>query len=214
MLSEEAVKIVSQLLQQNSPDLVSVMDVESFFKTGPAPPKPEVVAALWKDLLPSITLLSATVPEAMRLLEDAGVPVHHPRGIPDVQAMAKTLAKELGPQYVVIKREFIDEDDGATTLHYVLVGGGASADAEALVMATSRSENPSGEFGASYFIPCKSSGSKRWAHPQICGEKNGGLIQILAVIAAYLAMGHSVPEAVSAGFGFIGEMLKGGQLFQ
>lgn len=35
----------------------------------------------------------------------------------------------------------------------------------------------------------------------------------VAAIAAYLAKGQSVPEAVSAGFGFIGTMLKAGDLF-
>lgn len=35
----------------------------------------------------------------------------------------------------------------------------------------------------------------------------------VAAIAAYLAKGRSVPEAVSAGFEFIGKMLKGGEFF-
>lgn len=134
------------------------MDVEPFFKTWSAPPKPEVVAALRKDLLPSTTILLATVPEVMQLLEDAGIPADYPRDIPDVHALAKTLAQNLGPQYVVIKREFVDEDDGATTLHYVLVGG--DADAAPHVMATSRSENPNRTLGASYSIPRKCFGSK------------------------------------------------------
>lgn len=95
----------------------------------------------------------------MQLLEDAGVPADYPRGIPDVQALAKSLAQNLGPQYVVIKREFIDEDDGVTTLHYVLVGGGA--DAEPPVMVTSRFENPTRVFGASYYVSCKLLESKR-----------------------------------------------------
>lgn len=155
MSSQEAIKIVSEILKQNGTEVMSVMDVEPFFKTWHSPPKPEVIAALRKDLLPSITLLSATVPEVMQLLEDAGIPADYPRGIPDVQAMAKTLARNLGPQYVIIKREFLDEDDGATTLHYVLVG--SSADAEPPVMVTSRSENPKRVIGASYSIPCKPS---------------------------------------------------------
>lgn len=88
----------------------------------------------------------------MQLLENAGIQAEYLRGIPDVQAVAKTLAQSLGPQYVIIKREFVDEDDAATTLHYVLVGG--RADAEPPVMVTSRSKNPKRVLGASYYIPC------------------------------------------------------------
>lgn len=36
---------------------------------------------------------------------------------------------------------------------------------------------------------------------------------IIAAITAYLAKGYRVPEAVSAGFKFVEEMLKGGQYF-
>lgn len=162
MFSEEAVKMASEILQRDGEDLLSVIDAEAFYKTEPAPPKPQVIAALRKDILPFVTLLSATVPEVMQLLEDAGIPADYPRGIPDVQALAKTLTQNLGPQYVVIKREFIDEDDGATTLHYVLAGGAAGAGPP--VMETFRFENPSRLFGASYYIPRKSCGNE---HPSI-----------------------------------------------
>lgn len=153
MFSEEAVKTASEILQRNGADVLSVFDAEPFFKTESSPPKPHVVAALRRDVLPSITLLSATVPEVIGLLEDAGIPAGYPRGIPDVQALAKTLAQKLGPQYVMIKREFIDEEDGATTLHYVLISG--AADAGPPVMETFRFENPKRMFGASYFVPRK-----------------------------------------------------------
>lgn len=56
----------------------------------------------------------------MQLLDNAGIPADYPRGSPDVQAIANTLAQQLGPQYVLIKRGLIDEDDGATTLHHLL----------------------------------------------------------------------------------------------
>lgn len=69
--------------------------------------------------------------------------------------MAKTLARNLDPQYVIIKKEFVDEDDGATILHYDLASGGA----ESVVMANFRFENPKQVFGTSYSIPCKSFGS-------------------------------------------------------
>lgn len=188
---------------------MSVLDAEPFFKTGePALPKPKIVEALRKDVLPYISVLSATVPEAMRLLEDAGVPVNYPRGMPDVQALAKTAVTELGPQFVIIKREFLDEDDGATTLHYVLAGGGA----EPAVMSTSRFENPQRVFGVSYSIP------RKWPSYQpvflLLKKKKGKLMHLPAAISAYLAKGLSVPEAVPAGFDFVGQMLKGGELFQ
>lgn len=40
------------------------------------------------------------------------------------------------------------------------------------------------------------------------------LIHLVAAIAAYLAKGSSIPQAVSAGFEFVGEMIKTGELFQ
>ncbi|KAJ4401586.1 hypothetical protein N0V82_010859 [Gnomoniopsis sp. IMI 355080] len=138
--SEEAIKTVAESLQQDGAEFISVMDVEPFFKTSPAPPKPEVVAALRKELLPFINLLSATVPEVMELLKDAGIPANYPRGIPDVQAMAQALARNLGPQYVLIKREFVDEEGGATTLHYVLAG--CSAEPAVMVTSQARFQNP------------------------------------------------------------------------
>lgn len=210
MFSVETIKITSEILQQSNTQLMSVIDVEPFFKTDRAPPKPEVVTALRKHLLPSITLLSATVPGAMQLLADAGIPVDHPRGIPDVQAMAETLAQRLGPQYVVIQREFVDEDDGATTLHYVLVGGGDGA--EVPVKVTSRSANPKRVLGVSYYVSRESFCKEAPVSQNMF--KYEELIHSIAAIAAYLAQGRSVPDAVSAGFEFIGEMLKGGDLFQ
>lgn len=135
----------------------SILDLRLVYKSGPGAPKADVFAGLQEDLLPHITLVYATVPEVMQLLNSAGIPTNHPRGIPDVQAMAKTLAQKLGPRYVAIHREFVDEDDGAITLHYVLVG--SSSDAQPPTLATFRFENPRQLTGASNCIPCKSSGS-------------------------------------------------------
>ncbi|KAL7946387.1 pyridoxamine kinase [Trichoderma barbatum] len=146
LFSEESIKLVSTRLQKHT-QLMSVMDVEPFFKTGTAP-KPEVISALRKDILPSITILSATVPEVKALLNEAGIPIDYPKSIQDVQSMAKTL-RSLGPEYVVIKREIFDESDGATTLHFVLCGS------EEPLTVTSRCENPKRLLGASYSIPGK-----------------------------------------------------------
>ncbi|KAL6895109.1 Ribokinase-like protein [Trichoderma evansii] len=144
LFSEKSIKLVSSNLQKDT-QLMSVIDVEPFFKAGPAP-KPEVIMALRRDILPFITILSATVPEVKALLEEAGISTDYPKSIQDVLAMANTL-RGLGPKYVMIKREIFEESDGTTTLHFVLCG-----DTEPLTV-TSRCENPKRLFGASYSIP-------------------------------------------------------------
>lgn len=191
---------MSELLKQNSMSLGSILDLRILSTSEPGTPKADMLAGLQRDLLPNITLVYATVSEVMQLLKSAGIPSNHPRGIPDVQAMAKTLAQRLGPQYVVIQREFVDEDDGAITLHYVLVG--CNSDAQPPILATFRFGNPRQLTGASNCIPCKSSRSlKQKTHYNANAR--------LAVIAAYLSMGRSIPEAVSAGYRFVERMLKG-----
>ncbi|KAK0766613.1 hypothetical protein N5P37_000338 [Trichoderma harzianum] len=144
LFSAESIRIVARTLQQ-SEHLMTVLDAEPFFKTGPAP-KQEAVTALRKEILPSVKVLSATVPEVKALLDEAGIPVDYPKSIQDVQSMANTL-RNLGPEYVIIKREMFEETDGMTTLHFVLCGG-----EEPLIVA-SRFENPKKLFGASYSIP-------------------------------------------------------------
>ncbi|KAM3511373.1 hypothetical protein MY11210_004982 [Beauveria gryllotalpidicola] len=139
----ESVKLVSNLLQQDKPKLV--LDMEPFFKTGP-PPQEAVLTGLRDGILPSTTVLCATVREAKALLDNASIHIDYPQSIKDVQTMGQAVQK-LGPDYVVMKREILGENDGMTTLHYVLCGG-----AEPQV-GISRFKNPKGYFGVSYSIP-------------------------------------------------------------
>ncbi|OAA72359.1 Phosphomethylpyrimidine kinase type-1 [Cordyceps fumosorosea ARSEF 2679] len=143
LFSPESVKLVSSLVQQDKPKLV--LDMEPFFKTGP-PPQEGVLTALRDDILPSTTVLCATVREAKALLDNAGIPIDYPQSIQDVQTMGQAVQK-LGPDYVVMKREILGENDGMTTLHYVLCG---SAEPQVVM---SRFKNPKGYFGVSYSIP-------------------------------------------------------------
>jgi hydroxymethylpyrimidine/phosphomethylpyrimidine kinase len=197
LFSDESIKTVSDTLRRRT-HLISVMDVEPFFKTGPAP-KPELLTALRRDILPSINILSATVPEVKALLDEAEIPVDYPKSVQDVLTMANAL-RSLGPEYVIIKREILEDGNKMTLLHYVLCGSTEP------VMVNSRSENPKGMFGASYSIP------REYDQAYYVSEKRN-LTYTIAVIAAHLAKGHSVPEAVSAGFKFVEEMLKRGQYF-
>lgn len=57
--------------------------------------------------------------------------------------------RSLGSEFVIIKREIIEEEKGTMLLHYVLCGS------DEPLMVTSQFENPNGMFGASYSIPCK-----------------------------------------------------------
>lgn len=134
---------MSNLVQQDEAKLV--LDMEPLFKTGP-PPQEEVLTALRDDILPSTTVLCATVREAKALLDIAGIHIDYPQSIQDVQSMGQAV-QTLGPDYVVMKREILGENDGTTTLHYVLCGG-----AEPQVVI-SRFKNPKGFFGVSYSIP-------------------------------------------------------------
>jgi len=107
-------------------------------------------------VLPHLTVLSATVPEAKKLLDAVGdTPVDYPQGMGDVMAMGNKL-RGLGPKYIIIKREMLDESSeedekgrAMTTLHYVLCGGGEPK------MSASRCENEQRVFGVSYSIPGK-----------------------------------------------------------
>lgn len=146
LFSEEAVKVVSKTLRQGT-QLKAVLDVEPFFKAGPAP-SPGLITALRRDVLPSVTILSATVPEAKALLDNAGVPIDYPKSMQDVVTMANALCK-LGPEYAIIKREVLEEESRMTVLHYILCGSSSMEP----VVSTSRFENPKGMFGASYSIP-------------------------------------------------------------
>jgi len=146
MFSVESVEMLSEILQHN-PHIPSVLDVEPIFKTGAAP-APELVAALTELLLPSITVLSSTVPEVKALLDAAGVEIDYPKNMEDVAIMAKTL-QNLGTENVIIKREIFDETSKMTTLHFILCGSVEP------VTVSSRFANPDGVTGASYSIPRK-----------------------------------------------------------
>ncbi|RDW68187.1 hypothetical protein BP6252_09583 [Coleophoma cylindrospora] len=178
LFSVEAIKIISSILQKKK-HVSSVIDTEAFFKTGSAP-NSAVTTALRKYILPSITILFGTVPEAKALLDEAGIAADYPRGIGEVATLAKTL-RSLGPEYVLIKREIFEESDKTTTLHFILCGE------EEPLIVHSRFENPKSVTGLSYSIP--------------------------PIIAANLAKGESVPQAVSAAFGAVENMLKKGFYF-
>ncbi|KAM0667660.1 hypothetical protein ACQRIU_003525 [Beauveria bassiana] len=143
LFSPESVKLVSDLVQQDKPQLI--LDMEPFFKTGP-PPQEAVLSALKDGILPSTTVLCATVREAKALLDNAGIPIDYPQSMQDVQTMGQAVQR-LGPDYVVMKREILGENDGMTTLHYVLCGGGEPQ------VVTCGFKNPKRYFGVSYSIP-------------------------------------------------------------
>ncbi len=126
---------------------LAVVDTEAIFKTG-RPTPPSVLSSAREKLLPLTTVLSATVPEAKLLLDDAGIAVEYPKSMDDVKTLAKSV-QALGPKYVLIKREIFDEDARKTTLRYVLCGPGEP------VIAASNFENVRGVTGLSYSIPCE-----------------------------------------------------------
>jgi hydroxymethylpyrimidine kinase/phosphomethylpyrimidine kinase len=60
------------------------------------------VSTLISNLLPLTTILTPNLPEAMLLLETAGVEVKHPEHVEDIVAMAHKI-RELGPRWVLLK---------------------------------------------------------------------------------------------------------------
>lgn len=146
-LYNEATIITIASALQTSNKILTVVDTEAILKTG-RPTPPSVLRALHEKLLPLTTILSATVPEAKLLLDNAGVPAEYPKNMDDVKTLAKAV-RTLGPEWVLIKREIFDGKEMKTTLHFVLCGEG-----EPLVVG-SRFENPGGLTGLSYQIPSK-----------------------------------------------------------
>lgn len=55
-----------------------------------------------RDLLPLTTILTPNLPEAMLLLETAGVEIQDPENVDDIIALAHKLLG-LGPKYVLLK---------------------------------------------------------------------------------------------------------------
>jgi hydroxymethylpyrimidine/phosphomethylpyrimidine kinase len=60
------------------------------------------VTTLISDLLPLTTILTPNLPEAMLLLETAGVEVKDPENVEDIVAMAHKI-RGLGPRWVLLK---------------------------------------------------------------------------------------------------------------
>ncbi len=60
------------------------------------------VRQLCDDLLPSATILTPNVPEAMLLLSQTNNPAEEPKNVDDLINLAKAVQR-LGPQYVLVK---------------------------------------------------------------------------------------------------------------
>ncbi|KHO11240.1 hypothetical protein MAA_11055 [Metarhizium robertsii ARSEF 23] len=104
MPSIASVQAISDIWRQ-WPRMACVLDMEPFLKTGQEIPN-GVLVALIEHVLPSITILSATVGEVMALLEGASIEAGFPTGIQGIVALGKKL-QSLGPRYVIVKREIL-----------------------------------------------------------------------------------------------------------
>lgn len=123
MPSIASVQVISDIWRQ-WPRMACVLDMGPFLKTGHMQEIPNgVIVALIEHVLPSITILSATVGEAMALLEGASIEAGFPTGIQGIVALGKKL-QSLGPRYVIVKREMFDEPEQTTVLHFLLCGAG------------------------------------------------------------------------------------------
>lgn len=144
----DGVRIVADALKRFKSAQV-VLDVEVVFKTK-LPTPPELVTAVREHILPLTTVLIGTVPEVKALLDDAGVDIGYPQNMEDVEKLGKSL-RDIGPKYVVIKREMFDEASKKSTLHFLL-----ATEAES-VMAAYQFDNDRARMGLSYHLARKSS---------------------------------------------------------
>ena len=62
----------------------------------------EAVRELCDSLLPSATILTPNVPEAMLLVSETGSPAQQPKNVDDLIGLAKAV-QALGPKYVLVK---------------------------------------------------------------------------------------------------------------
>ncbi|KAJ3476275.1 hypothetical protein NLG97_g9180 [Lecanicillium saksenae] len=142
ILDPIAIRVIADMLP--SMQRTVVLDMERWFHTDMDPSRDDALAAFCSHILPHTSVLCATVDDALSLLEHAGAPVPPPRGIPDIKLIGITL-RHLGPTYVVIKQEFVDEGEGVTSLQYVLCGPQEEPAYDRL-----RCKNPNAVAGASY----------------------------------------------------------------
>ncbi|KAH6716953.1 pyridoxamine kinase [Leptodontidium sp. MPI-SDFR-AT-0119] len=144
LYTADSITAISSVLQKCN-NVHCVLDSEAIFKSRQKI-TPEIISAAREKLLPFTTVISATVPEAKLLLDNARIPIEYPQDMEDVKTLGKTLLS-LGPKFVLIKREIFDEV-AKETLHFVL----CTNTEEPLVVA-SRFSNPNCVTGMSYSIP-------------------------------------------------------------
>ena len=155
----------------------AVVDTEAIFKTG-QPTPPAVIKAVREELLPLTTILSATVPEAKLLLDDAGIEVEYPKSPADVKILAAAVRK-LGLEWVLIKREIFDEKTRMTTLFWVLCG---EEDGVTKEVVGNRTFGNEGGMGVSYSIVgewfCGEEGEREDADDDscYCGRTGGWVV--------------------------------------
>lgn len=143
VLETAAIQMLSNLL--SSGQWTCIVDMEEWLPASHG----EAMTRFRTLVLPHTTVLCTSVDDALALLDDAGAPIPPPRGIPDVQLIGIAL-RHLGPEHVVIKQEFLDEEEQTTTLLYVLCGP-----QEQPVYDRLRCANPGLVFAAGYSVPGK-----------------------------------------------------------
>lgn len=144
LYTADSITAISSVLQKCN-NVHCVLDSEAIFKSRQKI-TPEIISAAREKLLPFTTVISATVPEAKLLLDNARIPIEYPQDMEDVKTLGKTLLS-LGPKFVLIKREIFDGVAREATLHFVL----CTNTKEPLVLA-SQFSNPNCVTGMSYSI--------------------------------------------------------------
>ncbi|KAH7400565.1 Phosphomethylpyrimidine kinase-domain-containing protein [Phaeosphaeria sp. MPI-PUGE-AT-0046c] len=131
LASADAIEVVAEALQRHN-ITTTVIDPVMVSTSGSQLLPQQAVSTLINRLLPLTTILTPNLPEAILLLESAGVEVSDPTSVEDIVAMAHKI-QGLGPRWVLLKGGHLpltrgrvvskDESENEVVLN-VLVGEG------------------------------------------------------------------------------------------
>ncbi|EON64608.1 hypothetical protein W97_03841 [Coniosporium apollinis CBS 100218] len=101
LASASTVEVVADALRRHDVAL-SVVDPVMVATSGAQLLPEEAVETMCKQLLPTVTILTPNMPEALLLLKTSGQAAEEPKTLDDIIKIAKSVQK-LGPKYVLLK---------------------------------------------------------------------------------------------------------------
>ncbi|KAI9020628.1 thiamine biosynthesis protein (Thi-4) [Hyaloraphidium curvatum] len=166
----------------------------------------DAVAALAEDLIPLATVLTPNTPEAEVLLQQAGRPMKI-ASVEDMKVAARAIREAFGPQYVLLKGGHLPVSDIASP----------EVDDVRTVFLPSPTPDAKGQNGAaSHVVDVLYDGQTFVQYPKPhrrTRNLHGTGCTLSAAIAAGLALGKPVPEAVEAALVYLSKAIAPGKPF-